>query len=106
VLVRADGTSERLPSTGLPLGAGWGNSWDEGTVRMRPGDALVSVSDGVLDAFDGTLESLDAVEALVRGAGDSAGIVRAISDAVAGQAPDDVSVLALRRVETPRLEAL
>jgi hypothetical protein len=71
---------------------------------MRPGDALVSVSDGVLDAFDGTLESLQAVEALVRGAGDSAGIVRAISDAVAGQAPDDVSVLALRRVDVPRLD--
>lgn len=104
VLVRGDGTSERLPSTGLPLGAGWGNSWDEGTVRMRPGDALVSVSDGVLDAFDGTLDSLRAVEALIRDAHDSAGIVRAIADAVAGRAPDDVSVLALRRVEVPRLD--
>jgi hypothetical protein len=104
VVLHADGTTERLAPTGLPLGAGWENSWDEGTVRLLPGDALVSVSDGVLDAFDGTLESLRTIESIARSCSTATEIVEAVGAAVAGRAPDDVSVVALQRSDVPRLD--
>jgi hypothetical protein len=103
VVLHEDGTTERLAPTGLPLGAGWENSWEERTVRLLPGDALVSVSDGVLDAFDGTLESLRIIEDLARSCSTAAAIVDAVTAAVAGIAPDDVSVVALKRSDVPRL---
>jgi serine phosphatase RsbU (regulator of sigma subunit) len=103
-VLHADGTTERLAPTGLPLGAGWENSWDEGTVRLLPGDALVSVSDGVLDAFDGTLESLRTIESIARSCSTATEIVEAVGAAVAGRAPDDVSVVALQRSDVPRLD--
>jgi serine phosphatase RsbU (regulator of sigma subunit) len=102
LVLHEDGTTERLAPTGLPLGAGWENSWDERTVRLLPGDVLVSVSDGVLDAFDGTLESLHVIERIARSCTTASAIVDAVTAAVAGEAPDDVSVVALRRSDVPR----
>ena len=103
LVLHEDGTTERLAPTGLPLGAGWENSWDERTVRLLPGDALVSVSDGVLDAFDGSLASLQEIERIARSCSTASAIVEAVAAAVAGIAPDDVSVVALKRTDVPRL---
>ncbi|BDZ44821.1 PP2C family protein-serine/threonine phosphatase [Naasia aerilata] len=102
-LVRADGTSERLSSTGLPLGVGWDLTWEEREVQLRPGDFLVSVSDGALDGLDGTLESLDEVEAIVRTASSAVGAVNAISARIGGAAPDDLTVLVLHRLPGHRV---
>ncbi|MCU1438749.1 MAG: protein serine phosphatase with sensor(S) [Naasia sp.] len=99
LVVRADGTSQRLASTGLPLGVGWDAAWDEEEVELRHGDVLVSVSDGVLDALDGTLESLVMVERAVRGAAPkAAAIVEAVAGLAGPTAPDDLTVLVLRRL--------
>src|SRR3954452_22201972 len=104
LVLHEDGSTERLAPTGLPLGAGWENSWAERTVRLLPGDALVSVSDGVLDAFDGTLESLTTIERIARSSPTASATVDAVTAAVTGRAPDDVSVVALKRTAVPRLD--
>ena len=104
IVVRAGGSSEHLEPTGLPIGAGWENTQEERTVALRPGDLFVSVSDGVLDAFGGTLQALDRVATFARSAGSAAAVVDAIVEAAAGTASDDLTVIALRRDEVLRLE--
>jgi hypothetical protein len=96
LLLHADGTTERLASTGLPLGVGWDTTWEEASARLMPGDLLISVSDGVLDAFGGALDALATVEALARATSTARAAVDAVAGA-AGSAPDDVSVIAVRR---------
>jgi serine phosphatase RsbU (regulator of sigma subunit) len=97
LLVHADGTSERLASTGLPLGVGWEATWEESEVQMRHGDFLVSVSDGVLDGLGGALDALDRVEEAVRSASDATSAVAAIAALIGAVPPDDVTLLVVRR---------
>jgi hypothetical protein len=104
MVVRDDGTSERLGSTGMPIGANWDNTWDEATTRLFPGDTLLSVSDGVLDGLGGALDSLAALEEIARDAPDATSAAQLVADAVGPSAPDDVSVIALRRTAVRRLD--
>lgn len=97
LVVHADGTTERLTSLRLPLGAGDDSPWQEQTVVLAPGSTLVSVSDGVLDLFDGTLASLDAVDRLVRGAPTAQNAVDSLMLRAGLSAPDDVTVIVIRR---------
>jgi serine phosphatase RsbU (regulator of sigma subunit) len=98
ILVRAGGGMRRLATTSLPLGSGLEDTWREHRVILAPGDTLVSVSDGVLDLFDGTLTSLDEVERLARSAPDAQGVVDSILGIAGSTADDDVTVVALRRL--------
>ena len=97
MVTRADGEVKRLATTSLPLGLGLDESWREHTVTLQPGDSLVSVSDGVLDLFDGTLASLDQVEKIARSASSAQEIVDSLLLLASDGAPDDVTVVALRR---------
>ncbi|MDQ1121476.1 SpoIIE family protein phosphatase [Microbacterium trichothecenolyticum] len=59
LVLRADGTDERLSSHNLPLGLRPADvGWEAGRTRVGRGDLIVSVSDGALDAYDSTLASL------------------------------------------------
>ncbi|WP_210480121.1 PP2C family protein-serine/threonine phosphatase [Naasia sp. SYSU D00948] len=103
LLLHGDGSTERLASTGLPLGVGWDVTWEEREVAMRHGDLLISVSDGVLDAFGGTLDALGQVERIAREcSGAAEAVVAAITEEVGSRAPDDVTVLAVRRLPALR----
>jgi serine phosphatase RsbU (regulator of sigma subunit) len=102
IVVHADGSAERLDPTGPPLGAGWENTWEERTIHLSPGDILLSVSDGVLDAFGGTLDALAKVGALARGATSAEQVVTAVV-AAAGDPADDVTVMAVRRDDVIRV---
>jgi serine phosphatase RsbU (regulator of sigma subunit) len=98
LVVRADGGAERILSTGMPLGAWPDSSWDEAELQLHPGDVLVSVSDGVLDLYDGSLSALDEVAGLVRGCPDAQTAVdRVIRVARRQELVDDVTVLVVRR---------
>lgn len=103
--IRAAGGVKRLVTTSLPLGLqldpGPYDGWRQHVVSLAPGDTLVAVSDGVLDLYDGTLASLDEVEGLSRSAPDAQSIVDALLERAGSAAPDDVTVVALRR--DPRL---
>ena len=99
LLLRADGTTERLASTGVPLGIAADVSWEEEQRVLAPGDALFSCSDGLLDVFGGRLDALDRLAELVRSNDDPALFERL--HALADDAHDDVTALVLRRSAAP-----
>jgi hypothetical protein len=98
VLIRADGTSERLVTNNLPLGLGIDDDWGTTETRMEPSDLLVCFSDGVLDLFGGGMDTVDRVVEIARRSPEPAAVVAAI-EALAEQEghEDDVTVVALRR---------
>jgi hypothetical protein len=99
VLLRADGTTERLSSHDLPLGLhDPSEGWTTMALRLGIGDALVSVSDGVLDVYDSTLASLDHVVADIRAERDVASFLDAFSTKIdVARVDDDVTVLVVTR---------
>ncbi|MET1064782.1 MAG: SpoIIE family protein phosphatase [Arthrobacter sp.] len=98
LLVRADGTWERLASRELPVGLLAEATWNSFEVHLNPGDMIVSFSDGVLDLYDGTLAAIGEVALLAAAAGSAKAAVDAVRRRAAGTAnPDDVTVLAVRR---------
>jgi serine phosphatase RsbU (regulator of sigma subunit) len=98
LLVRADGSWERLASRELPVGLLAEATWNSYEVHLNPGDMIVSFSDGVLDLYDGTLAAIDEVALLATAAGSAKDLVDAVSKRAAGTTnPDDVTILAVRR---------
>ncbi|MEV7756587.1 SpoIIE family protein phosphatase [Microbacterium sp. NPDC089180] len=94
VLRRSDGAVEFLRSGHLPVGVG--TSWSSFDAALHPGDSLVSVSDGVLDLFGGSLDSIDRYAALVAAHHDIDALVDdLITRAGAQEQDDDVTVLAV-----------
>ncbi|MDO4027605.1 PP2C family protein-serine/threonine phosphatase [Clavibacter michiganensis] len=101
VVIRADGAHEMLPALGLPLGVVPGASWAAASGELRPGDRLLAFTDGALDLFDGSLDSVAPLIDLVRTAADAAETVGRIADAAAAAASrgtlgDDVSAVCVR----------
>jgi serine phosphatase RsbU (regulator of sigma subunit) len=98
LLVRADGTWERLGSGEMPVGLMPDATWTSREITLAPGDMIVSFSDGVLDLYDGTLAAIDEVAALALNADRAQDIVDAVHQMASGNSnPDDVTVLAVRR---------
>jgi phosphoserine phosphatase RsbU/P len=70
ILRHANGALEKLEVGGLPLGIETGAVYDTAAVDLRPGDALIFYTDGVVEAFDekgelfGDERWLDAIRAL------------------------------------------
>lgn len=98
VIIRADGSFQRLASLGLPIGIAPDGGWVAQSVDMQPGDTLVSFTDGVLDLYDGTLQSVSAVTDLAR----SCATPNEFFDAIrtlcrSGRAADDVTVVMVTR---------
>ena len=52
ILRRSDGTLEKLEVGGMPLGIYCPISYETGSVELRPGDALIFYTDGVIEAFN------------------------------------------------------
>ncbi len=98
LIVRSDG-QERLCSVNPPLGVGAGVEWVAQETLLRPGDAFVAVSDGVLDLFDGTLSGLDEVATIVRREPTAQAAVDRILALTPARAADDVTVLIVRRAD-------
>lgn len=95
--VHADGSWDRLASHNLPVGIGE-DAWATAELVLLPGDSLVSCSDGILDLYDGRVESLRHVAELVSQSADAADAVARISARAEGGAnDDDVTVLVLAR---------
>lgn len=97
VIYRRDGSKQRLTSDNLPLGAGIETTWEEHKVSLAPGDTLVSISDGVLDLFDGTIGGLHRVENIVRYSKTSQEAVDELVAMADHSASDDATVLIIRR---------
>lgn len=97
MIYRSDGSKERLTSDNLPLGAGIETTWEEHTTSLGVGDALVSVSDGVLDLFDGTIGGLHRVENIVRYSNSSQDAVNELIAMADHSASDDATILIIKR---------
>lgn len=97
LVLHADGTSERLTSRNLPLGLRPAEvEWEAGRVEVSRGDLLVSVSDGALDAYDSTLESLRLIGDDLRAAADAHGFFDDLAVRVSThQVDDDVTAVVL-----------
>jgi phosphoserine phosphatase RsbU/P len=52
ILRRANGALESLTSGGLPLGISLEASYETASLELRPGDALILFTDGVVEAFN------------------------------------------------------
>lgn len=104
-VIRADGAVERVASTDFPIGLG--TVWRELHLELAPGDSLLMVSDGVLDAWGTSIEELsDTIAALspqllhqrvdefVATLCDGAGTT--------GKRIDDATALMLRRERSPK----
>jgi sigma-B regulation protein RsbU (phosphoserine phosphatase) len=52
ILRRANGATEKLEVGGLPLGIDTGTVYDSAALDLKPGDALIFYTDGVIEAFD------------------------------------------------------
>jgi serine phosphatase RsbU (regulator of sigma subunit) len=100
LIVASDGSHRQLRGGGLPLGLGGPGSWQTETTSLHPGEILVSFTDGVLDLYGGTLDALADVAELVWLHPEPTGLIRAFSTlAPAGKREDDITVIALRRVQ-------
>lgn len=97
VVARRDGTIERLRSSTPPLGVDLDTEWQSSSVTLNPGDVLITASDGLLDLYDGTLDALDKIGALALLASTSSEVTDAVRTRARGVAPDDVTVVVVRR---------
>jgi sigma-B regulation protein RsbU (phosphoserine phosphatase) len=70
ILRHANGATEKLEVGGLPLGIDQGAVYETAAVDVKPGDALIFYTDGVVEAFDGKSQEfgndrwMDAIRAL------------------------------------------
>lgn len=100
LLVAADGSHRRLEGGDLPLGIALSDQHrNRYWATLEEGGTLVTFSDGVLDLYDGSLASVDAVAEIVRAASSAQDIVDEVARLAqqADQATDDITVLAIRR---------
>lgn len=101
VVVSPGGGYRRLASEdGLPMGVLPGSAWPVHAERLAPGETLLVLSDGVLDAFTSLDEAFAHLSTLTRPDMSAESIVNAILDAATrGQhdGGDDVTVLAIAR---------
>lgn len=108
IVVRANGSVGAVAASGALLGVADGLRWDEATLRLHPGDAVVLYTDGVTEADRRSPmgpDDLAAALAMRLGGGtdSAAGLadsVRAIAEERAhGPLRDDVAIVALRLTE-------
>lgn len=106
LLLRADGTVERLGDRGFPLGLMSGSRYDVGETAARPGDLLALYTDGLHETADAADVELghEAIEGALRGQAPRplAEIVEAVMALVAGHGPQlDDRTLLLARLGAP-----
>lgn len=98
ILVRSDGSHERLVSTGLPLGIAADVEFFPGSVELGHGDTLLTFTDGLLDLLDGTLESIPPIVDIALASSGAVEIVNRITELCRTLgATDDVTVVAVTR---------
>ncbi|PZE86991.1 PP2C family protein-serine/threonine phosphatase [Curtobacterium sp. MCBD17_032] len=102
LLLRADGSHTWLRSSDLPIGVG--TSWTTQETVLRPGDVVLSVSDGVLDLFGDSLAAVDRFAEFAVADPDPDHLVERLEErGRAGHNEDDVTVLAIRYDPEPEV---
>jgi sigma-B regulation protein RsbU (phosphoserine phosphatase) len=108
LVARADGTHEVLEATGTILGVFENASWGEGRTTLGPGDVLVLLSDGVMEAARAAAHDLGpgrlATVVRSRGGGPASALLAALQAAAeeglgGARRADDHTFVVLRRTE-------
>lgn len=98
LVVRADGTVERLRSDDLPLGILSDAHWTERSTSLEPGDRMLLFSDGLLDLVEDQVEWWKPIGAMVAAYGDTTDLLGHVAELTARMQPsDDVTVVAVFR---------
>jgi len=95
-IMRRDGRFEPLESTGIPLGMDFGERRAVGRATLEIGDSYMVCSDGLLDVLDPD-DPLGHVYRVMSEMGPADAVLEAARLAKAQDAPDDVTVLVVRR---------
>jgi serine phosphatase RsbU (regulator of sigma subunit) len=92
---RKDGTVESLIPRGLPLGVPGPKVFQEGTIRLEPGDTLVIFSDGLIDARPELELNNQLLAERLEGAANAREMLERLMGLTEhqGAQPDDVTVL-------------
>lgn len=99
LIAPARGEPRRLAGHDLPIGVLRDSQWSTLRDALAPGDVLIVLSDGVLDAFSGPLEALDeAARVAQRCATAQEAVERLSALAEAPGVVDDVTVVVVRRL--------
>jgi phosphoserine phosphatase RsbU/P len=98
LVVRTDGTLDRLDSQDLPLGVLSDDHWTEKATTLEPGDRMILFSDGLLDLVEDQVEWWVPIGAMVAAHEDATDLLTHIADLTARVQPgDDVTVVAVFR---------
>lgn len=101
LVVRADGTHERLGSDDLPLGILPDDHWTERSTTLEPGDRMLLFSDGLLDLIDDQVEWWVPIGAMVAAHDEATDLLAHVADLTARIQPgDDVTAVAVFRRPT------
>jgi serine phosphatase RsbU (regulator of sigma subunit) len=99
VVVGPDGAVRPPRSDSLPLGVMAGQCYTELSLSLRPGDALLVFSDGVLDVHPDLEQDLEGTAAaLLAGAETAQEMAERLATNPESRVMDDVTVVALRRL--------
>lgn len=96
-ILRSDDTWEHLRSSGMPLGMGFAEHRTVGRAVLDREDILLICSDGLLDVLDET-DPFEHVRRVVRHHDLKDSVGEAIRLSQSSVAPDDVTVVAIRRI--------
>jgi hypothetical protein len=101
ILVSPGSPTRQLSSHDLPLGVQENSLWTSHEARLEPGDTLIVVSDGLLDAFADPVEAVLAAEQLVAtGVGADEMADRILAAAANAPLADDLTAVVVRRETT------
>jgi sigma-B regulation protein RsbU (phosphoserine phosphatase) len=104
-VVRADGSLESMPATGLPVGMLPGHGYEQRTARVHPGDLIFLYTDGATEAEDetGDMFGHERLQAALAAApkGDAASVLVSIETVVRAfrgtvEPLDDATMMAVR----------
>jgi sigma-B regulation protein RsbU (phosphoserine phosphatase) len=106
IVLRADGSVERLTQGGTVLGMFAGQKYPHGRTELRPGDYLIAYTDGLTEAVheDEQFGEQRVIETARRVSGAPARIMASVlvteadSFSGPGAAPDDITVVVVRRL--------
>lgn len=98
LVIRGDGSEERLESRDHPFGILPDDHWSEHQVTLDPGSRMLIFSDGLLDLIDDPIEWWHDVGALMRAADDASSLLALVARLARDRtALDDVTAVAVFR---------
>ena len=104
LVLRADGSTERLAGPDRPFGVLPEDHWSEQESQLDPGDRLLMFSDGLLDLVDDEVQWDAAVADLLRDAATSTDVLSAVAPLARDRTPldDRTGGTVLRQAESAR----